>query len=103
MHKEQDESPVPNIKKGKVDNMKERIIATVLEEAEEIIKNTESFILKYDPIEQREKKMWETAYDEITGIILVTMSLLNCEIEDYPITRLQELQEITEKAKAQKN
>lgn len=83
--------------------MEERITKIVLEEAEEIIKNAESYILKYNPARQTARKIWETAYDEIEGIILVTMSILDCEIEDYPITKLQDLQYITIEKAAQNN
>ena len=82
--------------------MKEKIITTVLREVKEVIKNAESFILKYNPTEQRKRKIWESVYDEIDGMILITMSLLDCEIEDYPITKLQDLQYITIE-KAQNN
>lgn len=71
--------------------MEERIIDV----AEDIISHTESFCNKYDVDEKsaRGAKIWQSAYDEIQGVIVLAMELFGYEVEDYPITHLQKLQD----------
>ena len=75
--------------------MKERIIDV----AKDIVSDTESFCNKYDVDEKsaRGAKIWRSTYDEIQGIIVLAMELFGYEVEDYPITYLQELQDTIEK------
>lgn len=70
--------------------MEEKIIKV----AKMVMADTEAYCIKMDINSADEAKLWRSAYDEIEGIIILAMELLDCEIEDYPISRLQKMQDM---------
>lgn len=67
----------------------------IIDVAKDVILNTQSFCNKYDVDKEspRGAKIWQSAYDEIEGMMLLAMELLGCEVDDYPITYMKELQD----------